>query len=165
MNPHWIFRTGYRQPRTGVDILIFYIVSASLIHLCFIPLFYCGCSLNCLKHSLSWRFGKTENCLFFDEAHLLFEDIPKVLLQNRTGSTVNTLKRCWYILHYSKSGRFAPKCFRSIGKQNPARFESLHSFRAEENQGCGRRIQTKSQIQDRGSNIDPCHRRGVNIMP
>jgi DNA helicase HerA-like ATPase len=51
---------------------------------------------------------KPKLVLFFDEAHLLFNDAPKALLKkNRTGCAAHPIQRCWRLFYLSESAGYS----------------------------------------------------------
>ena len=75
---------------------------------------------------------KPKIVFFFDEAHLLFKDAPKELLE-KIEQVVRLIrsKGRWDIFYNTESDRYTRYGIISARKQNTARSQSLFSKRAE----------------------------------
>ena len=109
---------------------------------------------------------KPKLVFFFDEAHLLFDEAPKALVEK-----VEQVVRL--IRSKGRRGLFCDPesvgCSRyrikPAGQQDPACLARLHSTRAARGQGGGGNIQAQSRLQDSRRNHGIGCRRGARLYP
>ncbi len=85
---------------------------------------------------------------FFDEAHLLFDEAPKVLIE-KVEQVVKLIRSKGvgvYFVH-PEPDRYSRWCSVTVGQPYSARIESFHAARAKGGAGCGRHIPAKPGLQ------------------
>ena len=109
---------------------------------------------------------KPKFVFFFDEAHLLFDDAPKALLeQDRAGGAADPLQGRRHLFHHPEPARY-PRVGAGPARQpRPACVARLHAAGPEGGEGGGRDFPPEQEIRCRPGHHRAGRRRGAAVVP